>query len=151
EPDSPMKPIAWFGARAIPISPTDPRWLRVEWADAEATRVRVLEDEFITLGSIDRRDVPTNGFREILWEAKPNLTPVADMDILRAALTNNVPALHRHVHGLAPPPHLPLYVGEVDGHPRGFAGICTHLGARIRYDAGLHCFSCPLHGSRFDV
>jgi hypothetical protein len=151
EPDSPVKPVAWRGSRAMPISPTDPRWLRVEWADAEATRVRVLEDRFVTLGSIDRQDVPKNGFREILWEAKPNHTPVADLDILRAALTENVHALHMHVHGLTTPPHLPLYVGEVDGVPRGFAGICTHFGGRIRYDAGLHCFACPLHGSRFGV
>src|SRR3712207_8219918 len=47
--------------------------------------------------------------------------------------------------------HLPLYVGRIDGELRGYVGICTHFGGRLRFDRGTRSFACPLHGSRFDA
>ena len=36
-------PVAWSGDPRPPDRAFDPRWLKVEWGDAEATRVRILE------------------------------------------------------------------------------------------------------------
>jgi nitrite reductase/ring-hydroxylating ferredoxin subunit len=144
-------PVAWHGDREVPASLDDPRWLRVEWADADQKKMRILEDEYVTLGTIDARDVPDKGFREILWERTPNQTPREELERLRKNLERSTHLLHMHASGLTTPPHLPLYVGKVGESCRAFAGICTHFGGRLRYDAAIHGFACSLHGSRYGV
>jgi nitrite reductase/ring-hydroxylating ferredoxin subunit len=147
---SAKEPVAWHGDRTPPTSSSDPRWLQVERADAEGERIRILEDRFVTVGTMDARDVPLVGFRELLWERTPNKTAPEELEKLRANLERAVPMLAMHVANLGTPPHLPLYIGREAGVLRAFAGICTHFGGRVRYDGGLRAFACPLHGSRFD-
>ncbi len=142
-------PIAWRGDRSRPSRISDARWLKVEWGDADATSVRILEEEYETLGTVDARDVPKNEFRELLWENNARFTTKEALASLQRNLARVAHRMAMHVTDLASPSHLPLYVGDVDGVPRGFAGICTHMGGRVRYDAGLHAFACQLHGSRF--
>jgi nitrite reductase/ring-hydroxylating ferredoxin subunit len=143
-------PIAWRGERERPHSSSDPRWLDVESADGEGERIRVLEDRFVTLGTLDARDIPLTGFREVLWERTPNYTPAAELERLRENLARSTSVLAMHAANITTPSHLPLYVGRAEGKLRAFAGICTHFGGRVRYDRGLRGFACPLHGSRFD-
>jgi nitrite reductase/ring-hydroxylating ferredoxin subunit len=147
---SAKEPVAWHGDRTPPTSSSDPRWLQVERADAEGERIRILEDRFVTVGTMDARDVPLVGFRELLWERTPNKTAPEELEKLRANLERAVSMLAMHVANLGTPPHLPLYIGREAGVLRAFAGICTHFGGRVRYDGGLRAFACPLHGSRFD-
>ena len=144
--------VAWTGDRERPESPDDPRWLDVEASDEALDRVRILEQEFETLGTIAAADVHEGTFRELLWAGRaagPVHTPKEDLEGLRQNLARHASLLPMHVGDLASPPHLPLYVGKVDGCSRAFAGICTHFGGRLRWDAGLHAFACMLHGSRF--
>lgn len=141
---------AWHGDREPPASSSDPRWLDVESADGEGERIRVLENRFVTLGTLDIRDVPEKGFREVLWERTPNHTPPEELERLRTNLARATPMLAMHAANITTPSHLPLYVGRSDGKLRAFVGICTHFGGRVRYDRGLRGFACPLHGSRFD-
>ncbi len=144
-------PEAWTGDRTRPTSPSDERWLDVEIADGEGERIRILENRWVTLGTLDARDVPENTFREVLWERTPNHTEPAELERLKASLVRYASMLAMHAAELATPSHLPLYVGRCDGVPRAFVGICTHFGGRLRYDRGLRSFACPLHGSRFAV
>jgi hypothetical protein len=116
------------------------------------TRVRILEPLYATLGTISAEDVPRGAFREVLYGGRaggPLKTPPADLEHLRQNLARHVSLLAMHAGDLTTPPHLPLYVGAVKGEPRGYAGICTHFGGRLRWDPGLHAFACMLHGSRF--
>ncbi|MBX3217236.1 MAG: FAD-dependent oxidoreductase [Labilithrix sp.] len=144
-------PEAWHGDPTRPASPSDPRWLDVESADGDGHRVRVLENRFVTLGTLDARDVPEGTFREVLWERSPNHTPPAEIERLKTNLARAAHLLAMHAANITTPSHLPLYVGRVDGELRAYAGICTHFGGRLRYDRGLRSFACSLHGSRFDA
>ncbi|HVJ94702.1 MAG TPA: FAD-dependent oxidoreductase [Labilithrix sp.] len=144
-------PEAWRGDRERPTSPSDPRWLDVENTDGEGERIRILENRYVTLGTLDPRDVPVNTFREVLWERTPNHTSAAELEKLRKNLARAASMLAMHAADITTPSHLPLYVGRIDGELRAFVGICTHFGGRLRYDRGLRSFACPLHGSRFDA
>jgi hypothetical protein len=145
-------PLAWTGERAMPSRADDARWLEVEWADAAMTHARVVEDRFETLGTIDARDVPKDEFTELLWQGRGGAahTPEKELARLRKALAAHAHLFTMHAADLTTPPHLPLYVGAIGGAPpRGFAGICTHFGGRVRWAPNLHSFACQLHGSRF--
>ncbi|MBX3204474.1 MAG: FAD-dependent oxidoreductase [Labilithrix sp.] len=144
-------PEAWRGEVTRPSSPSDPRWLDVESSDGEGRRLRVLENRFVTLGTLDARDIPDGSFREVLWERTPNRTPPAELERLKANLARSTHLLAMHAANITTPSHLPLYVGRIDGELRAYAGICTHFGGRLRYDKGLRSFACSLHGSRFDA
>ena len=153
EPDVGREPIAWTGDRAPPEEDDDRRWLEVEWADEAFTRVRIFEVRYETLGTIAATDVPTGTFREMLWSGRAGgelRTPPAQLEHLRANLARHAYLFTMHVGDLATPPHLPLYVGNVGKRRLAVAGICTHFGGRLRWDASLHSFACLLHGSRFD-
>ncbi len=148
------EPIAWTGDRTPPTNADDPRWLEVEWANEACTIARVFENRYETLGTIAAADVPTGTFREMLWTGRVGgemHTPRENLEHLRRNLARHAYLFAMHVGDLATPPHLPLYVGALeDGKRRlAVAGICTHFGGRLRWDASLHAFACLLHGSRF--
>jgi nitrite reductase/ring-hydroxylating ferredoxin subunit len=145
-------PLAWTGESAPPAQVPDARWLEVEWSDEALSRFRVLEDRYETMGTIAAADVPAGAFRELLWAGRagePLHTPPHELARLRDNLARYAYLFPMHVADQATPPHLPLYVGEIKGERCGFAGICTHFGGRLRWDASLHSFACQLHGSRF--
>jgi nitrite reductase/ring-hydroxylating ferredoxin subunit len=144
----PPRPIAWSGNAERPASPDDDRWLAAEWTDAARTRVRLLAREFETIGTIDERDVPNGSFRELFAERDLH-TEGSDLARLRASLHRESWRVAARVQDLTQPASVLLFVGRIDGKPRAFSGICTHLGGRLRYDSGLQAFGCDIHGSRF--
>lgn len=142
---------AWRGDAVRPTTANDERWLHVEQADDAATRIRVFEDRYAKVGTLDARDVPEGTFREVLWEGRETFTSPGALAELRRNLARATAMLAMHASNVTMPSHLPLYVGAIDGELRGYAGICTHFGGRLHYDRGTRAFACGLHGSRFDA
>lgn len=142
---------AWRGAVVQPTSSTDDRWLLVEQADFAATRIRVFEDRYAKVGTLDERDIPEGTFHEVLWEGRRTFTSPEAIAELKSNLARATAMLAMHAANVTMPSHLPLYVGSIDGELRGYAGICTHFGGRLHYDRGTRAFACGLHGSRFDA
>lgn len=140
---------AWVGEATPPTTTGDERWLLVERADDAATRVRVFEDRWARVGTIDARDVVDGTFRDITSGSQETFTSPEALAELKENLARATAMLAMHASKITMPSYLPLYVGRIDGELRGYAGICTHFGRRIRYDRGTRSFACPLHGSRF--
>jgi nitrite reductase/ring-hydroxylating ferredoxin subunit len=144
----PPRPLAWSGDASRPASPEDARWLAAEWSDAGRTRVRLIARDYETLGTLDARDVPDGGFRE-LFAGRDLATDPRDLAGLREALARESWRIAARVQDLTQPASVLLFVGRIDGALRAYSGICTHLGGRLRYDPGVQAFACDIHGSRF--